>query len=189
MLICSDQCRLQRADLLCRGVEIRLLGGPSPARLGARRPAWARGSAAGPGGSTSLIPRSAPPAAIDAAGSGAEGSGRAHGRVGRAPAEILEVRLEIAVVANLLVNLQTVALAIGEDDAVRGGSKSTAVGKKNRHCGSRLLTRRRAFAMSGLASTVCCPHFDKTCASPIRLAIGFPSESTTEIRWLPQSAT
>ena len=36
-----------------------------------------------------------------------------------------------------------------------------------RHCGSRLFTRRRAFSMSGLAETVCWPHFDNTWASPI----------------------
>src|SRR3954469_22740702 len=52
------------------------------------------------------------------------------------------------------------------------GSNSTAVGKQNRHCGSRLFTRRRAFIISGLASMLCWPHFDRTCASPINVAIG-----------------
>jgi hypothetical protein len=45
------------------------------------------------------------------------------------------------------------------------GSNSTAVEKQKRHCGSRLFTLRRALAMSGLASTVCAPHFDNTWAS------------------------
>src|SRR5215212_3744721 len=60
------------------------------------------------------------------------------------------------------------------------GSNSTAVGKQNRHCGSRLFTRRRAFIMSGLASMLCWPHFDRTCASPINVVIGPPLESSTD---------
>src|ERR1700741_2100700 len=50
------------------------------------------------------------------------------------------------------------------------GSNSTAAGKRKRYCGSRLFTRRRAFAMSGLASTVCWPHFDNTLRVPDQIA-------------------
>src|SRR5713101_9565157 len=66
------------------------------------------------------------------------------------------------------------------------GSKSTAVGKQKRNSGSRLRVRRRAFIMSGFASMLCWPHLDMTWASPMRLAIGLPSESKTHTRWLPQ---
>src|SRR5262249_17862574 len=52
------------------------------------------------------------------------------------------------------------------------GSKSPAVGKQKRQRGSRLRARRYAFIMSGLASMLCCPHFDITWASPTRWVSG-----------------
>lgn len=39
----------------------------------------------------------------------------------------LQISLEVAVIANLLVNLQPVALMLGDDDVVGFGSNSTAV--------------------------------------------------------------
>ena len=102
-------------------------------------------------------------------------------------AGLLQVRLEIAVVANFLVDLEPIPLAIGDDDRVavriefdRGREAKPPL---------RLFTRRRAFIMSGLASMLCWPHFDSTWASPTSVVIGPPSESNTQTRWLPQSLT